>query len=168
MKFTCSLQAPQAKFWGFCITKHDFACDFFVPGSTFWGLRIGSLGIWGGMQQLPPTGRWEGTIELIIPVCCSVLDVSVTHLYHPRASQIPVTAQDLFFVNITPKVKFSRQVKFQFRISGQAVGEETRTRNFPSHALISIACSGWKWSVEVIYSCAERTLAVETTFRNLS
>ena len=41
-----------------------------------------------------------------------------------------------FLKNIPPKVKFSRQVKFQFRISGQAVGEETRTRNFPSHALI--------------------------------
>ena len=42
----------------------------FCPGSTFWGLRIGSLVIWGGNVA---TGRWEGTIELIIPACCSVL-----------------------------------------------------------------------------------------------
>ena len=94
----------------------------------------------GNLGRDAATGRWEGTIELIIPACCSVLDVSVTHLYRPRASQIPVAAQEIL-KNIPPKVKFSRQVKFQFQISGQAVGAGTRTRNFPSLALTKIVDS---------------------------
>ena len=124
----------------FVLSNMNLPTISIVTGSIFWGLRVGFLGIWGGMQ-LPVDRRGQsGWLFLLAVVCWTFLSLTCTVL---GLLKYPWRLRN-YFLNIPPKVKFSRQVKFQFRISGQAVGEETRTRNFPSHALM-----------EIIYFCEE-------------
>ena len=51
-----------------------------VPGSTFWGLRVGFLGIWGGMQ-LPVDRRGQsGWLFLLAVVSWTFLSLTCTVL----------------------------------------------------------------------------------------
>ena len=84
----------------------------------------------GNLGRDAATSRWEGTIELNIPACCSILDVSVTHLYHPRASQIPVTAQD-FWNKISPqKLSLVGKLSFSFGFPGRQWGRKREPGTF--------------------------------------